>query len=151
MEAWLKLVLRRAKPSVKKTRPPTEGVYLIFATTFVECLHIGHSKVRNSCPGVSGTMRASSTCVPHFEHSGRIVSGCKRFMSHAPNIRREHYRTLSHRRLGKSHSRCNRTNSESFNRRFLGLGLLVFLERPLWVISGHGGMRSSLHPAGGPD
>jgi hypothetical protein len=66
------------------TRPPTEAAYPIFATTLSECSHIGHSKVRNSCPGLSGTMRASSICVPHFEHSGRIASGCKRVMAHAP-------------------------------------------------------------------
>ena len=60
---------------------------------------MGQSKVRKSCPGMSGTLRASSITVPHFGHPGRIVSGCKRVMAHAPNIRREHYRTLSHRRL----------------------------------------------------
>jgi len=73
--------------------------YSMVATVLSACSHMGHLKVSNSCPGLSGTLRASSICVPHFGHSGRIVSGCKRIMAHAPNIRREHDRTLSHRRL----------------------------------------------------
>jgi hypothetical protein len=89
----------RSRMSNSTKRPSTEAAYPTFATTLSECWHIGHSKVRTSCPGLSGTTRASSICEPHFGHPGRIVPGCKRVMAHAPNIRREHYRTLSHRRL----------------------------------------------------
>jgi hypothetical protein len=39
-----------------------------------ECSHMGHSKVRRSSPGASGSMRASIIWVPHFGQSGRTMA-----------------------------------------------------------------------------
>jgi hypothetical protein len=39
-----------------------------------DCLHVGHSNVRRSCPGWSGAMRASSIAVPHSGHGSRTIA-----------------------------------------------------------------------------
>jgi hypothetical protein len=95
---------------------------------------MGQSKVRKSCPGISGTLRASSITVPHFGQSGRIVSGCKRDMGDTPAVRREHYRTLSHRRLRDGPSADDGAQcalieqiANHLNPGFLGLNLLLLL------------------------
>ena len=41
------------------------ATYLDGTTTSFECSHMGHSKVRRSNPGASGTIRATTICVPH--------------------------------------------------------------------------------------
>jgi hypothetical protein len=58
--------------------PPGRGrqqaAYLNLTITPSECSHFGHSKVRRSCPGLSGSMRASSIVVPHLLHGGRTIA-----------------------------------------------------------------------------
>jgi hypothetical protein len=55
-----------------------------------ECSHMGHSKVRRSLPGASGTMRASIMVVPHFGHSGRTM-GCDELVCWRLGILRSRY------------------------------------------------------------
>ena len=59
----------------------------------VECSHFGHSNVRRSNPGWSGSIRASSIVMPHLGHGGRIiasdaeVAGWKRVIAFPPSRR----------------------------------------------------------------
>jgi hypothetical protein len=48
--------------------------YPNLTTSLCEWLQFGHSKVRLSCPGMSGSMRASIIDVPHFGQGGRTIA-----------------------------------------------------------------------------
>jgi hypothetical protein len=81
----------------------TQAAYSNFTRMLSECSHMGHSKVRRSSSGASCSMRAISIAVPHFAQSGHTMTWevCWRLAILRPRIRRECYRTLSHRRLRK--------------------------------------------------
>jgi hypothetical protein len=55
-------------------RPATEATYMYLTTLLSECSHFGHSNVRRSCRGRSGSMRASSIAVPHWGHGCRTIA-----------------------------------------------------------------------------
>jgi hypothetical protein len=60
---WAALRLDRGRPA-----------YPNLTTSLSEWLQFGHLKVRLSCPGVAGSMRASIIDVPHFGQGGRTIA-----------------------------------------------------------------------------
>jgi len=51
-----------------------EAAYGYLTTKVSECSHTGHSNVRRSYPGASGSIRASIILLPHFPHGGRTIA-----------------------------------------------------------------------------
>jgi hypothetical protein len=58
----------------KKRQTRVCSAYPNLTTSLSEWLQFGHSKVRLSCPGVAGSMRASIIDVPHFGQGGRTIA-----------------------------------------------------------------------------
>jgi hypothetical protein len=48
--------------------------YMYLKTLLSDCPHFGHSNVRRSCPGWSGSMCTSSIAVPHLGHACRTIA-----------------------------------------------------------------------------
>jgi hypothetical protein len=54
--------------------PAAPGARALYPTTSVfEYPQLGHSNVRRSWPGSSGSIRASSIIMPHSGHGGRVI------------------------------------------------------------------------------